>query len=88
MVKTSQFNTEFKCEYGVIDDLTPMVRRVVAPNPGPFTFKGTGASLIGHGNVAVIDPGPELPDHVEAFLLGLDGEQITHQLIITILIQL
>jgi glyoxylase-like metal-dependent hydrolase (beta-lactamase superfamily II) len=81
MVKSSQFNTKFKCEYGVIEQLTPMVRRVVAPNPGPFTFKGTGTYIIGQGNVAVIDPGPELPEHVEAILMGLDGEKITHQLI-------
>ena len=81
MVKSSRFNTEFSCEYGVVESLTPMVRRIVAPNPGPFTFKGTGTYIIGHGNVAVIDPGPELPEHVEAILLGLDGEQITHQLI-------
>ena len=76
-----RFNTEFKCEYGVLVDLSPTIRRIVARNPGPFTFTGTGTYVVGHGKVAIIDPGPELPDHVEALLTALDGEQITHQLI-------
>ena len=45
MAKSSRFNTEFRCEYGVIEPLTPMVRRVVAPNPGPFTFKDCIAKI-------------------------------------------
>ena len=49
--------------------------------PGPFTFKGTGTYVVGHGKVAVIDPGPDLPAHVDALLEALDGEKITHQLI-------
>jgi glyoxylase-like metal-dependent hydrolase (beta-lactamase superfamily II) len=58
-----------------------MVRRIVANNPGPYTFKGTGTYIIGLGKVAVIDPGPNDEEHVEALLVALGDEEITHQLI-------
>ena len=58
-----------------------MIRRVVAKNPGPFTFRGTGTYVIGHGSVAVIDPGPDDKDHLEAILGGIAGESVTHILI-------
>jgi glyoxylase-like metal-dependent hydrolase (beta-lactamase superfamily II) len=58
-----------------------MIRRVVARNPSAFTYHGTGTYVIGHGNVAVVDPGPDLPAHVDALLEVLKGERITHQLI-------
>ena len=76
-----KFNTEFECDYGVLEEIAPNIRRIVAPNPGPFTFKGTGTYVVGHGNVAVIDPGPYIPEHVDALLAALDQEEITHQLI-------
>jgi glyoxylase-like metal-dependent hydrolase (beta-lactamase superfamily II) len=62
-------------------EVTPMIRRIVANNPGPYTFKGTGTYIVGKGEVAVIDPGPDDPRHVDALLEALDGEVITHQLI-------
>ena len=68
-------------EYGVIERLSPLIRRVVAHNPGPFTFHGTGTYIVGNGAVAVIDPGPALEPHVEAILKGLHGETISHQII-------
>ena len=40
-------------EYGVCDQLTPLVRRVIANNPGGFTFTGTGTYIIGNKNIAV-----------------------------------
>src|SRR5271169_7142974 len=58
-----------------------MIRRTVSRNPSPFAFRGTGTYVVGHGEVAVIDPGPDLVDHVEALLAGLAGEQATHILI-------
>ncbi|MDC0195987.1 MBL fold metallo-hydrolase [Gammaproteobacteria bacterium] len=76
-----KFNREFDCEHGVMVQVSPMVRRIVANNPGPFTFKGTGTYIIGHGKVAVIDPGPRDEKHVEAMMVALDGEEITHQLV-------
>ena len=75
------FNRAFACEYGVAETLSPLVRRVVARNASPFTFKGTGTYVIGHGKVAVIDPGPGLADHVAALLQALGGETVTHILI-------
>lgn len=67
--------------YGVVQDVSPLIRRVVANNPGPFTFKGTGTYIIGKGEVAVIDPGPDLPDHLAAILAAVEGERVTHILI-------
>ena len=76
-----QFNRDDPVEYGVVRTLSPLVRRVVARNPSPFTFHGTGTYIVGHGEVAVIDPGPDLAEHVEALLAALSGEEITHQLV-------
>ena len=56
--------------------LSPLVRRIVAPNAGPMTFKGTNTYVVGHGKVAVIDPGPDSPQHVAAILAALAGETI------------
>lgn len=52
---------------GRVEQLEPLVRRVLAPNPGPFTFTGTETYLIGAGDgIAVIDPGPADPAHLAA----------------------
>lgn len=75
------FNTEMTFEYDVVQDVAPGVRRIVANNPGPFTFKGTNTYLVGQGEVAVIDPGPEDPDHLNAILEAVSGERISHILI-------
>lgn len=68
-------------EYGVSEQVSPLIRRVVANNPGPFTYLGTGVYIIGHGEVAVIDPGPIDEAHFEALKAALDGETITHVLV-------
>ena len=68
-------------EYGRCDQVSPLVRRVTANNPGPFTFKGTGTYILGQGEVAVIDPGPDDPAHLEAILAAVAGETVTHILI-------
>ncbi|WP_417490835.1 MBL fold metallo-hydrolase [Maricaulis sp.] len=65
-------------EYGVCETISPSVRRVIAPNPGPFTYTGTGVYIIGHGEVAVIDPGPFDPVHEAALDKALTGERVTH----------
>ena len=73
---------EIKFEYGKVDQVSPLIRRVVANNPGPFTYLGTGTYIIGRGEVAVIDPGPDMDDHLEAILAALEpGEKITHILV-------
>jgi glyoxylase-like metal-dependent hydrolase (beta-lactamase superfamily II) len=68
-------------EYGRCDRVTPRVRRVVANNPSKFTFKGTGTYLVGDGDVAIIDPGPRDPAHVDALVRAVEGERVTHLLI-------
>lgn len=72
------FLKDFDFEYGRCDQISPGIRRVVSPNPGPFTFTGTGVYIIGHGEVAVIDPGPFDPVHAAALDRALVGERVTH----------
>jgi hydroxyacylglutathione hydrolase len=59
------------------DEVVPGVRRVMANNPGPFTFKGTISYIVGKGNVAIIDPGPDDPAHVGALLEAVRNETVT-----------
>ena len=72
------FIKEFKFDYGAAMEVTPLIRRVVARNPNPFTFKGTGTYIIGHGKVAIVDPGPDQQDHIDAVLKAVRGETVTH----------
>lgn len=68
--------------YGVVEWMSPLVRRVMAPNPSKFTYHGSGTYLIGRGSVAVIDPGPASLPHIEAILRALEpGEVVSHILI-------
>ena len=75
------FRRDFAYEYGKLEPVAPGIRRIIARNPGPFTFRGTGTYVVGEGQVAVIDPGPDLPEHVEALLMDLAGEEVTHILV-------
>ena len=61
---------------GQVITLDPLVRRILAPNPSPFTFTGTQTHIVGTGAVAVIDPGPDNSDHIDALLGALAGEQV------------
>jgi glyoxylase-like metal-dependent hydrolase (beta-lactamase superfamily II) len=66
---------------GRIERLGPLVRRVLAPNPSPFTFTGTQTYIVGRADgssgVAVIDPGPAIAAHVDALVAALGGEPVT-----------
>jgi len=73
-----QFNHEFEFRYGVIERLSPLVRRVVARNPGPFTGPGTSTFIVGNREVAVIDPGPASRAHIDVIVSGLAAEKVTH----------
>jgi glyoxylase-like metal-dependent hydrolase (beta-lactamase superfamily II) len=75
------FDRNFDAPVGVSLPLGPRIRRVLAPNPGPFTFKGTGVYIVGARDVAVIDPGPDLPVHLEALKRALAGKRISHILV-------
>ena len=72
---------EIKFDYGACDQVSPLIRRVVANNPGPFTYLGTGTYIVGKGEVAVIDPGPDLPEHLDALMAALEAETVTHILV-------
>jgi glyoxylase-like metal-dependent hydrolase (beta-lactamase superfamily II) len=76
------FRRELEFEYGKLQTVSPLIRRVVARNPGPFTLYGTGTYVVGRGRVAVIDPGPALQEHIGALLGALRGETI-EQILVT-----
>src|SRR3954464_10321456 len=75
------FVREIEFEYGRRDQVSPLIRRVIADNPGPFTYVGTGTYIVGRGTVAVIDPGPALDGHLQALLAALEGETVSHILV-------
>jgi glyoxylase-like metal-dependent hydrolase (beta-lactamase superfamily II) len=76
------FDRKFDVAAGQAGKVAPGVRRILAPNPGPFTFTGTCTYIVGEGDLAVIDPGPKDPAHVAAILDETRGENIT-QIVIT-----
>ena len=72
---------KYEFAYATLETVSPLVRRMTARNPSGFTFNGTGTYVIGHGNVAVVDPGPMIDEHIAALSDALAGETITHILI-------
>lgn len=63
--------------FGEAEQLEPLVRRVLARNPSAFTYTGTQTYLVGAGDaVAIIDPGPDEPDHVAAILRAVGNARI------------
>ena len=75
------YNLTHNIEHGVVEILRPGIRRITAANVGPYTFKGTGTYIIGDGEVAIIDPGPFIPAHIDALMEALKHETISHILI-------
>jgi glyoxylase-like metal-dependent hydrolase (beta-lactamase superfamily II) len=79
------FDRSFDVPYGKVIQLTPMVSRLLARNPSAFTFKGTGVYMVGAkegaADIAVIDPGPVIPEHLEALKAAIAGKRVTHILI-------
>ncbi|WP_375427082.1 MBL fold metallo-hydrolase [uncultured Sphingomonas sp.] len=62
---------------GIAIPLEPLVTRVLAPNPSPFTHTGTQSHIIGVRALAVIDPGPDDPAHLAALLRAIDGRPVS-----------
>ena len=62
--------------YAIVERLEDGVGRLLARNPSPFTYFGTQTYLVGEGELVVIDPGPDLPEHVEAIVAALDGRNL------------
>ncbi|HEY2444735.1 MAG TPA: MBL fold metallo-hydrolase [Rhizomicrobium sp.] len=75
------FDRSFDAPYSECLQVGPLIQRVLAPNPGPFTFRGTGVYIVGARDVAVIDPGPDIPAHVEALKRALSGRRVSHILL-------
>ena len=75
------FVHHFEFDYAQVKSVSPLIRRIVARNPGPFTFTGTGTYLIGRdepgAEIFVIDPGPELGEHLDAILAATAGQRLT-----------
>ncbi len=71
----------FEPHHGRAVPVAPAVRRVTAQNAGPLTFAGTNSYIVGFGNVAVIDPGPDEDSHFRALMAATAGETITHILV-------
>lgn len=75
------FERDLDFTHGKADQVSPLIRRVICNNPGPFTFTGTGTYIVGQNNVAVIDPGPLNEDHYAALMAELDGKTVSHIII-------
>ncbi|HVL77906.1 MAG TPA: MBL fold metallo-hydrolase [Sphingomicrobium sp.] len=62
--------------YAIVDTLEPGIARVLAHNPSAFTFTGTQSYLIGEREVAIIDPGPDDPAHVDSLIGAIEGRRV------------
>lgn len=73
---------DFQPTVGVAEQLGTGLRRVLAPNPSPMTFRGTNTYILGATDLAVIDPGPDSPEHLDAIMRAVQpGQRITHILV-------
>ncbi len=72
------FERNFDPKPDEVQQVSPLIRRVLAPNSGPFTFTGTCTYIVGRGDVAIIDPGPDNAAHVAALIDATQGERIAH----------
>jgi len=81
MAESLPFKTSMNFAYDEPRELAPGVVRIVANNPSPFTYKGTNTYILGHGEPALIDPGPDDPAHLDAILKAIGGRRLTHILI-------
>ena len=81
MASSIPFVNDYKFQYAELEQISPLIRRVTARNPSGFTFHGTNTYVIGHGEVAVLDPGPLIDEHVNALTELLEGETVSHLLI-------
>ena len=79
------FVRAFDFAHGRLDQVSPLIQRVIANNPGPFTFTGTGTYVVGRPEagaaVAVIDPGPLDQAHLDALLEAVEGRTVSHVLV-------
>ena len=74
---------DFNPPVGVAQTVEPGLRRILADNPSPMTYRGTNTYLVGSTDLAVIDPGPDAPGHLNAILAAVEAGQKITQIIIT-----
>ena len=72
------FDKRNEATYGVAEPVAPGVRRITCQNPSPYTFTGTQTYLLGDGDVAVIDPGPEDMAHLKAVMAAIGNARLSH----------
>ena len=63
---------------GVLTRVAPRLRRLIAPNPSAFTFTGTCGYIVGEGDVAIVDPGPDNDSHLAAWVDAVAGERLAY----------
>jgi glyoxylase-like metal-dependent hydrolase (beta-lactamase superfamily II) len=77
-----QFDRSLDAPTGEAVQLSLLVARLLADNPGPYTFRGTGVYIVGNGqSIAVIDPGPAQPGHLAALKRAIGTRRVSHILI-------
>lgn len=74
---------DFDPPVGTPETLEPGLRRIVAPNPSPMTYRGTNTYLLGTTGLAVIDPGPDNAAHLAAILDAVGPEQHISHIVVT-----
>lgn len=62
--------------YATVEQMTPLIQRVIAQNPSKFSYHGTGTYILGTRDVVVIDPGPSLDSHRDALEIALNGRNV------------
>jgi glyoxylase-like metal-dependent hydrolase (beta-lactamase superfamily II) len=62
--------------YAKVEQVEPGIARLLAHNPSAFTYFGTQSYIVGARKVAVIDPGPDLPEHLDALEAAIDGREL------------
>lgn len=72
------FNTEFEPAHGHAVEVAQNVLRITAPNPSAFTFHGTNSYVVGSDTLAVIDPGPGIPAHLDALMAAIGDRPVSH----------
>lgn len=77
-MSSPSFRTAFDPAHGSVVDIVEGIQRITAPNESAFTYRGTNTYILGTDKVAVIDPGPAIPDHFELLNKALKGRVVSH----------
>ena len=71
-------NRNYKPNYHTLEKISKNVRKLLAPNPSPFTFHGTGTYIVGIEEICIIDPGPKVESHIRNLLNQINKRSIKH----------